>query len=303
MKLSDLPPKSIPSRLKNNGLLLHTGPFTFRIGTSLSELFALISLLYLEYELVEEEGIVDFEIRVEPVCRFWPLATRRAVVLIDGRQRFEPFDRRIALPMLEWGINWCTFSRPNQYLLLHAAVVEHGEKAFIFPGPPGSGKSTLCAAMVLRGWRLLSDELAVMRPGTTDLIPVPRPIGLKEASIEIIRRFEPKAVLSPPCPGTHKGTVAHLRPPENSISRCDDMAHPRWIVFPVFQPGCQVELLPISRALTLLDLAEDSFNYSVLGRDAFETLADLVDRCECFELRYGTLDEALDILNTLAAIE
>jgi predicted ATPase len=29
----------------------------------------------------------------------------------------------------------------------------------ILPAPPGSGKSTLCAALVTRGWRLLSDEL------------------------------------------------------------------------------------------------------------------------------------------------
>ena len=49
------------------------------------------------------------------------------------------------------------------FLLVHAAVLERDGRAVVMPGPSGVGKSTLCAALVARGWRLLSDEVAMIR--------------------------------------------------------------------------------------------------------------------------------------------
>ena len=176
MKLKDLPADRLAGVLRRDGLLLQTGPFALRMGTSLPELVEPIHLLYEDYSLIEEEEIVDFDIRVDPAFKMVPWSKSQAYFVINGQKKFEPFDRSLALPMLEWGINWCSFTQPNHLFLLHSAVVERNGRAFILPGPPGSGKSTLCAAMVLRGWRLLSDELAMMPPGTTDLVPIPRPI-------------------------------------------------------------------------------------------------------------------------------
>lgn len=299
MKLKDLPAKDLADRLRAEGILLRTGPFTLRLGTSLPELAESIQMLYADHQLEIEGGIVDFEVRVEPMSRFRRSANSKARFIIDGLRMFEPFERRIALPMLEWAVNWCTFTRPHQFFMLHSAVVERNGHAIILPGPPGAGKSTLCAAMMFRGWRLLSDELAVMRPGTIDLIPIPRPIGLKEESIGVIRRFEPGAVLGPSSPGTRKGTVAHVKPPADSVRRAEEKAIPRWIIFPSYQAGEPATLTPASKAQTLLWLADDAFNFSILGTIAFETLADLIDRCDCYELRYGNLDEAIELLNDM----
>jgi hypothetical protein len=296
MKIKDLPASKIAATLPQHGLLLRSGPFALRMGSSLPELVEPIRLLYADYDLVEEEEIIDFDIRIAPSPRIWPFSKPKADFVIDGQKKFEPFDRSLALPMLEWGINWCSFTRPNHLFLLHSAVVERNGSAFILPGPPGSGKSTLCAAMVLRGWRLLSDELAMMCLGTTDLLPNPRPIGLKEESIGVIRHFDSNAVLGPICPGTKKGTVAHLRPPAQSIDRASQKASPRWIIFPAFKAGATPTLRSVSKGMTFLDLAEDSFNFSLLGAEAFETLGALIDQCDCYELEYGHLDDALRIL-------
>jgi hypothetical protein len=51
---------------------------------------------------------------------------------------------------------------------------------------------------------------------------------------------------------------------------------------------------PVSRAEALLRLADQAFNYSLLGTVGFQTLADVVDGCTCFDVRYGDLDAALD---------
>ena len=50
----------------------------------------------------------------------------------------------------------------NDLLLLHAGVERDG-LALICP-PSWSGKSTLTAALSLRGWRLLSDEFGAFDP-------------------------------------------------------------------------------------------------------------------------------------------
>ena len=83
--------------------------------------------------------------------------------------------------MLEAGLNWCIGNLAHQYLVIHSATLERGGRALLMPAPPGSGKSTLCAALITRGWRLLSDEFALVDPATGLLVPVPRPVALKGA--------------------------------------------------------------------------------------------------------------------------
>ena len=99
-------------------------------------------------------------------------------------------------------MNWCISAHAHQFLILHAAVLERGGVALIMPAPPGSGKSTLCAALALSGWRLLSDELALIDPGSGRVWPLCRPVSLKNRSIEVIRHFAPEAVFGPVAEGT-----------------------------------------------------------------------------------------------------
>jgi ABC-type cobalamin/Fe3+-siderophores transport system ATPase subunit len=71
--------------------------------------------------------------------------------------------------------------------------VERNGKALLLAGPSGAGKSTLCAALITRGWRLLSDEAAMIRPDDGLIQPYPRPICLKNASIDLIAEAVPDA--------------------------------------------------------------------------------------------------------------
>ena len=126
--------------------------------------------------------------------------------------------------MFEWVLNWCVSSHAHRYLCIHAAVIEKDGHAAILPAPPGSGKSTLCAALVSKGWRLLSDELTLVRLDSGELVPLPRPISLKNASIDIIRRYAPGSVFSPVVDDTVKGSIAHLKAPAASIARAGERA-------------------------------------------------------------------------------
>ena len=195
--------------------------------------------------------------------------------------------------MLEWMMNWCVSNRAHSWLMLHGAVVEKNGCGIILPAPPGSGKSTLCAALVCRGWRLLSDELTLVRHADSILAPLPRPVSLKNASIDVIHAFAPDAVFGPLAYGTAKGTVGHLRAPKNSIQRANEYAAPLAIVFPRWEAGAATVLTPLPKARSFMRVADNAFNYMLLGEHGFQTLGKLTENCDGYEFVYSRLDEAM----------
>jgi HprK-related kinase A len=263
MTLGELGRTEAARSLHGAGVTLRCGPLVVRLGSALPELVDPLTMLCQDFPLEGNDRLADFDVRVEVASPLVGRGLRQARAFVDGRGVFDPFPRRQALPMFEWAFNWCTFTQPNRFLLLHAGVVERGGHGLLLSGTPGTGKSTLAAGLIFDGWRLLSDELAVVRPGTRDLLPVPRPVSLKNESIAIVRALSADAPIGPAVSGTRKGTVAHLRPPPESVRRADEPAVPRWIVFPKFKAGAETALAPLSRARALLEAGAEAFNYSI----------------------------------------
>jgi HprK-related kinase A len=202
-----------------------------------------------------------------------------------------------AFALFEWGMNWCVAKHANQYMSVHAAVVEKNGYAVIMAAPPGIGKSTLCAGLVANGWRLLSDELALISPEDVSLTPIPRPLSLKNDSIGIIRNFAPEMTIGPVARDTAKGIVAHMKAPEDSIARANEPAAPGWVVCPKYEQDAPARLERRSKARTFMYLVKNSFNYNVHGLRGYRTVASLIDRCDCYDFTYSRLEEAVEIFD------
>ena len=301
MIVADLSDHELEYRLAGPGIRLRTGPFVFRIQSRLSTVVRGIALLYAEYPIAEDDGFADFHVSVRRPRSYRAWLKPHVHFFFDGNSPFSALPLAQAFPMLEWGLNWSISANCHQYLIFHAAVVEKGGRALILPAPPGSGKSTLCAGLIHRGWRLLSDELTLLDIASCSVVPVPRPVSLKNASIDVIRAFAPAAAIGPPVRDTMKGTVAHMRAPSDSVRRAMETARPGWIVLPRYQAGVAAELTPLSRARGLMELATNGFNYSLHGRRGFEFLARFVDLCACYTFTYGDLGEATALFDDLAA--
>jgi HprK-related kinase A len=281
-------------------LYLRTGPFVTRVETSSALVLDGIHRLYDAPCLLEAgPSFCDFHVTVgSPFLRRW--LRPKVEFLFEGAPVFKPSPPGHALPLFEWGLNWVIATQMNQYLAIHAAVVERGGRAMLLPGEPGAGKSTLCAGLVYRGWRLLSDELALIVPATRELVALARPISLKNESIAVMRRFAPDAVQSEPAIGTIKGTIVLSRPPADSFARVDEPARPGWIVFPSYQAGAPADLRARPKSECFIELAANALNYSTLGAQGFETLGEIVGRSGCFEFAYGDLEEGVRRLTDLA---
>lgn len=300
MIVADLPVDELTRRLADGGLRLRTGPVVNKIQSRLPEIAQGMALHYGDHSIEDSTGFADFHVRVAPPGNLRRWIKPQVYFHFDVASPFLPLPANQAFPMLEWGLNWCVSHHCHQYLIVHAACVERSGFALVLPGDPGSGKSTLCAALASHGWRLLSDELTLLDPVTGDVIPLPRPISLKNASIGAIGRFAPDAKLSPPVHDTVKGSVAHMKPPMDSVRRADERAHPRWIVLPRYEPSVPARLAPLSRARTFMHLADHAFNYDVHGRRGFELLAQVIDGSDCFDFEYAALEDAVAVFDDVA---
>jgi HprK-related kinase A len=285
--LAELPRGDLRRRLAGPGLRLRLGPVVAEIRSRFRAVETGIALHYAEHDVVGDDEFADFHVSVEgpPGVRRW--IKPQALFHFENRPPFRPLAANQAFPLLEWGLNWCVSAHCHQFLLVHAAVVERGGRAIILPAPPGSGKSTLCAALVARGFRLLSDELALIDIDRGTLIPLPRPISLKTESIDLITRFWPDASMSAVVPDTVKGSVVHVRPPRESVKASATSALPGWIVLPCYRSGHPLEMQRLSKAEALMQLADSAFNYSVHGRRGFDALCALVSASDCHRFTYG----------------
>jgi HprK-related kinase A len=299
MNLADLSPEAL-LELASRGIKYRTGSFCIELVTDIPELALQIQRIYGATELLDEAAICHFHLRM-----MWRNVLRRfvrpqVVFEVGGFRPFEPFPADHALPYYEWGLNWCIATSGHNHLMLHSAALEKNGQGLILPALPGSGKSTLCAGLVANGWRLLSDEFAIIRTSDGKIMPLPRAAPLKNNSIELVRNFAPNLTLGPRFERTRKGTVAHFFPPDDAITRQQEVVAPKWIVFPKFQAGADTQLTPYPMANTLNRLVNNSFNYLVTMEHGFISATRLVRQCERFEFINGDLRAAVDAMNALA---
>jgi HprK-related kinase A len=299
VQLRELPLGDALGRLRGDGLALRTGPVVFRARTALADVGRRIVALYADYPVCDESDLIDFDVAiVRPGGpRHW--IKPQVSFEMDGQRPFNPLAGDQGFPLLEWGLNWCVYSGCHQYLVLHAAVVAREGRALILPAPSGSGKSTLCAALALSGWRLLSDELALI-DGQGRLVPLPRPVSVKNQSIEVLSRHFPALRFGSRVEETVKGVVAHFAAPTDAVQRAAEPAWPAWVVLPRYAPGAPTTLSPLPRAQGFMSLIENAFNYDLFGGAGFERLGQVIDRCRCFEFEYSDLGQALQVFDALA---
>lgn len=296
--LASVSARTLTEALKSGGIFLALPPFVVRISSAIPVVVQGLRAVYGRHHILRGDSVfADFHVEVKSE---WRLFKRVCVFEMDGFQPFTPLAYGEAFAFLEWGMNWCVTSHCHNWLTIHSAVLEKNGNAVILPAPPGSGKSTLCAALMLHGWRLLSDEMALLDPSTGLVTPAPRPVSLKNHSIEVIRQRASGVSFGPLAYDTLKGTVAHMQVSASSMEHANEPVLPAWIVFPKYRAGAPLTVAPRPMANALVDLTANSFNHHVHGRSGFEALTRLVDQCSCHDLEYSLLDEALAWFDTLA---
>ena len=71
------------------------------------------------------------------------------------------------------------------------------------------------------------------------------------------------------------------------------------VTFPRWQANSANSLIELSKGQTLMKVAENSFNYNVLGVSGFKALADMIECSKCFSYSYELLDDAVTAMEEL----
>jgi HprK-related kinase A len=300
MIFSDIPEAQLRHRLAHEGVVVQTGPVAARIQSKLDAVVEGMRLHYAQHPVLADDEFAHFHVSVERPAGLRRWFGKQVVFHYDGHMPFTPLPGDQGFPLLEWGLNWCVYSLCDQFLTMHSAVLEKGGRAVIMPAPSGSGKSTLCAGLAFRGWRLLSDELALLDPDSGLLSPCPRPISLKNRSIDVIRAYAPEAAFGKVVHDTLKGSVGHVRPPADAVAKGAVRAQPAWVIFPTYRADAPAVLTPMPRAQALMKLLGQTFNYDTHGREGFAAMTALIHACDCYEFSYSQLDEAVAVFDQLA---
>ncbi len=123
---------------------------------------------------------------------------------------------------------------------LHGAAVAGHGRAWLITGSSGSGKSTLAAALLREGWSFVTDDYAPIEAGTGFLHRVPYAMGIKDASIDLLRDLFPGIDGVPPV--RFRGReVRYLPPPPADADRLPVAG----LLFPLHDPASTPSLSPL----------------------------------------------------------
>lgn len=285
--------EQLAEKMRDAGVRFRSGPFIVHLRSNVRSFVETWASCYPGLQLLSDDEIAHFRIQIRRKSFFSRPMRPQAQFFLEDRAPFEPYPLDHAFPMFEWGLNWCIGTMAHQFLMLHSATLEKHGRALVMPAQPGSGKSTLCAALLGRGWRLLSDEFGIVDMTTHELVPLPRAAPMKNESIEVIRQYCPNLRLGPIFHKTRKGTVSHVFPPDDALARQSERARPALILFPRYEAGSRTQVSDQPRSVALTRMVNNSFNYLVSGEPGFAALCDIVRHAHCRQLVYSDLDEAV----------
>lgn len=175
---------------------------------------------------------------------------------------------------------------------LHAATVELGKGAVLLSGQSGSGKSTLSATLVLRGHRLLADDISFLALADMRVNPFALPIVLKEGSWAAFPALE-KALEGSGIYQRFGRRVRFLTPPADGIAR--QPATVRQILFPRFAQGASLTAEEIGPVAAISAIWQASCRIGrPLDQEGLQQLGRWLEETPAHLLTYGSSEAAAE---------
>ena len=220
----------------------------------------------------------------------------RFPLYLDGTHQATLRTTESALHYLLWHINQEVVRHTTHLMLFHASAVERSGAALLFPAPMESGKTTLAAGLVRRGFRYLTDEAVAIDPTTLLVQPYPKALSVDPGSWEVLADLRPQVhdKVQP-----YVGAQWQVAPNAIRPGAVAPACAPRFIIAPRYVHGAVTMLEPVSRAEALSMLAENSFNLAEMGVEAFAALGQVVRGCRGYRMTVGDLGEACQLISQL----
>jgi hypothetical protein len=206
-------------------------------------------------------------------------------------------------PTVKWLLWEAAINSHRFFLNIHAGVVCDGASAILLPAAPGSGKSSLTAALSRAGLDYFSDEIALLEEPDLTVRPCPLAVCVKSTGWDLMTPLFPELrTLRTHRRGDGK-IVRYVPPPPFTLGSRRDRTYPvRRIVFPKYVAGGETALTPLSRVDALSRLMEECLAVPVpLTLQRVRRLVRWIRQVECHDLKMASLDEAVAKAKSLTA--
>jgi hypothetical protein len=200
-----------------------------------------------------------------------------------------------ALVWLTGAVNRLITSQQSKRLIFHAAAASRAGRGVLLPAPMESGKSTLVAGLVSRGWEYLSDEAIAFDPDTGRLEGYAKPLSLDPGSWAVVpqlRWFLPNTV----------SAVYFQRQwiiPATDLGIVTKFAAPDFLVFPAYRPEAETELTPLSPRQTLPLAVASSFRTGCPPAGTLKAATRVIEAAPAFRLLMSDLSDACAAIESL----
>jgi hypothetical protein len=178
---------------------------------------------------------------------------------------------------------------------IHAGVVGAGASCVLLPAAPGSGKSSLTAALVHRGFRYFSDEVALIESTTFHVSPMPLAMCIKSTGWDLMARYYPEILSLPVHVRTDEKVLRYIPPPADSLEQSPmPVGH---IIFPRYDQAAPTQLERVTRSEALGRLMGECMALRQrLDHKNVRRLVGWIAGIECYELTFSSLETAANLV-------
>jgi hypothetical protein len=201
-------------------------------------------------------------------------------------------------PTVKWLLWEAAINSHRFFLNIHAGAVGDGKGVIMLPAAPGSGKSSLTAALSRSGLDYFSDEITLLEEPDLALRPIPLAVCVKSTGWELMTPLFPNL---PKLKVHRRGDgkiVRYVPPPPFRHGTRRDRTYPvRAIVFPKYVADAGTKLTPILRVDALSRLMEECLVVPVpLTLRRIQRLVRWIKGIRCYELKMSSLDQAVNLV-------
>jgi len=192
------------------------------------------------------------------------------------------------------------YQEADNLSVFHAGAISDDNGVVLLSGSPGSGKSTLVAALMCLGKKVFTDEVSILTHDKK-IRPAPGVIGLKEGSWDVIEGFLPSITAMPIHLRQDDKVVKYIQPCNLLNNNQLKYGEPvKAIVFPVYSQEFDTHIEKISSAEALVRLTKAGYYTSqTLSTNTVTELIAWIHDIPAFELQINDLKSAADLVAEL----
>ena len=205
------------------------------------------------------------------------------------------------IPCLERLVLFRVLEKSKHLFQIHAGAVEREGKALLLPALAGSGKTLLTLGLVNKGFKFLSDDVALVDPDSAFLRPLPMSPVVKGYAFSFLSALDLSVgadIYRNPLNGE---SLYYFDLTDISPDPVGVPSPVRFVFFPCHDSAVGSLLRPVSRAEAAARMIQNSLNFEPSANRFIDLATRLVGKAECFDLRFKHIGEGLNMIEEAAS--